>query len=62
MRTLCEENGVELILMKAPTNTPQWYWYEQWDQQIEDFAKENQLLFLEMKNKHEDNKSEKQNA
>jgi hypothetical protein len=45
MRTLCEENGVELILMKAPTNTPQWYWYEQWDQQIEAYAKEHGLRY-----------------
>ena len=45
MRLLCEENGVELILMKAPTNTPQWYWYEEWDQQIEAYAQEHGLRY-----------------
>lgn len=45
MRTLCEENGVELILMKAPTNTPQWYWYDQWDAQIEAYAQEHGLRY-----------------
>ena len=45
MRTLCEENGVELILMKAPTNTPQWYWYEQWDVQIKDYAEKHGLRY-----------------
>lgn len=45
MRVLCEENGVELILMKAPTNTPQWYWYDQWDQQIRDYAEQYDLRY-----------------
>lgn len=45
MRTLCEENGVELILMKAPTNTPQWYWYDQWDVQVKAYAQEHGLRY-----------------
>lgn len=45
MRQLCEENGVELILMKAPTNTPQWYWYDQWDEQVEAYAQEHGLRY-----------------
>lgn len=45
MRLLCQENGVELILMKAPTNTPQWYWYDQWDVQVEAYAKEHGLRY-----------------
>ena len=45
MRTLCEENGVELILMKAPTNTPQWYWYEEWDVQIREYAQKHGLRY-----------------
>ena len=50
MRTLCEENGVELILMKAPTNTPQWYWYNQWDEQIQSYAKEYGLRYYNFLN------------
>lgn len=45
MRTLCEENGVELILMKAPTNTARWYWYDQWDAQVAAYAKEHGLKY-----------------
>ncbi len=41
MRTLCEERGIELILIKAPTNSWKYYWYEEWDMQIADYAKEN---------------------
>jgi len=36
MRTLCEANGIELILIKAPTIWP--YWYPEWDEQIAEYA------------------------
>lgn len=45
MRTLCEENGVELILMKAPTNIPQCYWYDQWDVQVKAYAEKHGLRY-----------------
>ena len=45
MRLLCEENGVELILMKAPTSTPQWTWYDEWDAQMESYAQEHGLAY-----------------
>ena len=45
MRVLCEENGVELILMKAPTGTPDWHWYDQWDVQIKEYAAEHGLRY-----------------
>lgn len=38
MRLLCEENGVELILIKAPTNNWKYHWYDEWDAQIVDYA------------------------
>ena len=45
MRLLCQENGVELILMKAPTSTPQWTWYEEWDAQVEAYAEAHGLRY-----------------
>lgn len=45
MRVLCEENGVELILMKAPTNTSQCYWYPQWDKQVKAYAEKHGLRY-----------------
>ena len=45
MRTLCEENGIELILMKAPTNFWGYYWYDEWDAQISDYAEQNGLSY-----------------
>lgn len=49
MVELCEENGVELVLVKAPSLVP--YWYDEWEVQMENYAKEHDLKyynFLEM--------------
>lgn len=43
MVKLCKENGVELILMKAPSLQP--HWYDQYEQQIVDFAAEHGLRY-----------------
>lgn len=45
MRVLCEENGIELILVKAPTNSWRYYWYEEWDEQICAYAEANALAY-----------------
>lgn len=36
MRELCEKEGVELVLVKAPTLYP--HWYKEWDEQIVEYA------------------------
>ena len=38
MRLLCEERGVELILMKAPTDSWAYRWYDEWEEQIVAYA------------------------
>ena len=40
---LCKENGAELILVKAPSLYP--YWYEQYDEQMANYARENGLAY-----------------
>ncbi len=45
MRLLCEEKGIELILMKAPTNFWGYYWYDEWNTQIEEYAAKNGLSY-----------------
>ena len=45
MRALCQENGVELILIKAPTNDWKYHWYDEWDAQIVDYAAEHSLSY-----------------
>lgn len=44
MADLCKEKGVELVLIKAPTEFP--HWYDEWDAQIVDFAKENDVEYI----------------
>jgi len=46
MRELCEKNGAELILIKAPTNHWKFWWYDEWDKQISDYADESGLDYI----------------
>ena len=43
MRQLCQENGAELILIKAPSVYP--FWYDEYDAQMEEYAAEHGLAF-----------------
>lgn len=40
---LCKENDIELILIKAPSIYP--HWYEEWDEQINEYAQNNNLSY-----------------
>ncbi|MDD2435371.1 MAG: SGNH/GDSL hydrolase family protein [Bacilli bacterium] len=44
---LCEENDIELVLVKAPSLYP--YWYDEYYKQIKDFALENSLDYYNLK-------------
>ena len=44
MRQLCEEHGTQLVLIKAPSLSP--VWWDQWDAQIEAYAAEHNLLYI----------------
>ena len=46
IRALCEEHGVALVLIKAPSIYP--HWYDEWDRQIEDYAEKHRLLYVNM--------------
>lgn len=54
MAALCEEKGVELILVKAPTNSVRYYWYPEWDAQIVDYAEKNGLAYYSMVGKDDE--------
>lgn len=43
MRTLCQEHGTELILIKSPSLSP--VWWDQWDRQIADYAEKYHLSY-----------------
>lgn len=40
----CKEEGITLVLIKAPSLYP--YWYNEWDEQMVDYAKEHDLLYI----------------
>lgn len=44
MTRLCRENDIDLVLMKAPSIYP--YWYPEWELQMEEYAAQNNLLYL----------------
>ena len=41
---LCRKNGIQLVLIKAPSLYP--YWYDEWEAQVESYAEENDLLYI----------------
>lgn len=52
IRLLCEDKGTELILVKAPSLYP--YWYDEYDEQIRDYAAEYGLSFYNFVEKSEE--------
>ncbi len=45
MKELCAQHGAELVLIKAPTNSVKYYWYDEWDAQIVKYAQTNNLTY-----------------
>lgn len=43
---LCEEKGIKLVLFKAPTISWQYPWYDEWDAQIDAYAKERGIQYI----------------
>ena len=41
MKELCDKNGAELVLIKAPTNSRGYWWYDEWESQIVEYAEKN---------------------
>lgn len=54
MAALCKKNGIELILIKAPTNAVAYHWYDEWDAQIVEYAAQNSLAYYNFIPKAED--------
>jgi len=43
MRTLCDEKGIELIFVKAPSLFP--HWYDEWEEQVDEYAKKYDITY-----------------
>lgn len=44
IRELCEEKGIRLLLVKAPSLSP--VWYDEWEEQVEDYAEKYHLDYI----------------
>ncbi len=53
IKDLCFDNGIELILVKSPTNSPGYWWYDEWDVQIKEFAQLHELDYYNFINDDE---------
>jgi hypothetical protein len=52
MAELCKRNGIKLILIKSPSVYP--YWYDEWDDQMVQYAKENDITYINFLEKADD--------
>jgi hypothetical protein len=48
MRELCARRGIELILIKAPTNFWRYHWYDEWDEQVAAYADQYGLAYYNL--------------
>lgn len=46
MTQLCKDYDIELVLLKAPSLYP--HWYDEWDEQMVDYAAKNDLLYINL--------------
>lgn len=44
MVELCKENDIDLVLVKVPSLYP--HWYDEWEEQMEDYAEKHDLLYI----------------
>ena len=52
MVELCQKHGTQLILIKAPSLSP--VWWDEWDMQIEEYAKENSIPYYNFLRKQDE--------
>jgi hypothetical protein len=52
MVELCKENGTQLVLIKAPSLYP--VWWDEWDQQMVEYAQKHDLLYVNLLEKQEE--------
>ncbi|MBQ7152674.1 MAG: SGNH/GDSL hydrolase family protein [Clostridia bacterium] len=48
MLKLCRSHGAELVLLKSPTNSWKYWWYDAWDEQVFAWADEHQVGYYNL--------------
>ena len=54
MKKLCDDNGVELILVKAPTNSSEYYWYDEYEEQVLEYIEGKDIKYYNLIEKEEE--------
>ena len=49
---ICKDNDIKLVLIKAPSIYP--YWYEEYNENVEEYAKENEIDYYNLVEKAEE--------
>lgn len=54
MKKLCDDNGVELILVKAPTNSSEYYWYDEYEKQVLEYLEGKDIKYYNLIEKEDE--------
>lgn len=50
IRLVCESEGIALVLVKAPTQSARYYWYDEWDSQVREYAESYGIAYYNLIN------------
>ena len=53
IRLLCESEGIRLVLVKSPMQSDAYYWYDEWDAQVQTYAAQHGLDYYNLINNEE---------
>lgn len=53
IRAACEREGITLVLLKSPTQSAPYYWYDEWEAQIRDYAVQYGIDYYNLINNEE---------
>lgn len=46
IRLLCEEEGIEFVLFKSPTQSYKYYWFEEWEMKMDAYAEKYGVRYI----------------
>lgn len=46
IKALCDENDIEFLLFKAPTQSGKYYWYEEWERLLDEYTEKNSIRYV----------------
>ena len=53
IRLVCEREGITLVLLKSPTQSAAFYWYDEWEKQVREYASLYRIDYYNLINNEE---------